>query len=309
MLRAYPMSFIPGYSLPQSNVGISTTVPCMSDTQAINIFAHDYALDIDRQTLSIDWGISGFVERNHLTHHSHNRFEHCLFDQPVDVYFGGEAAPNKVFSYNPNKIPVDPTQGPAYIQDLSSFWTVHELHPSAHAADSYTFNVLTFAIDPATNTSVNISQFALAKLFGWFAVSSNDTKATTRFIRHTTVGSMTKVEPHLLAVEIKRSGWARIFNMCIFATNWILTVGAVHFLWDCGSGWVTVMAATLRISGVLVIATIRNLYIGTPPFGPFLDAAGFFSQITIIVLSSMVWLYDPSRLRVFGAASRKIEKA
>lgn len=302
------MSFILGHNLSPGNAGVSTVVPGMLETQSMSLLGHDYVLDTNRRTLSIDWEISGFVEHGRLSHHLHDTFEHYPFNQAVDVYFYDTS--NKVFSYDPNKIPIDQTHRPAYVQELTSFRTVHELHPSAHAIDSYTFSLLAFAIDPATGTSVNISKFGLENLLEWFTIFSNGTQTTTEFTHHTTSGSITtEVESHALAVEIRRSGWARTFNMCIFATNWILTAGAVHFLWERASGWVAVTAVILRISGVLAIATIRNLYIGTPPFGPFIDAVGFFSQITIIALSSMVWLYDSSKLHMSGTTSRSIEKA
>jgi hypothetical protein len=285
------MTFILGHNLSPGNIGVSIVVPGVLNAQSMSLLGHDYVLDTNRRTLSIDWEISGFVEHSRLSHHLDDTFEHYLFNQAVDVYFYDTS--NKVFSYDPNKIPTDQTHRPAYVQELTSFRTVHKLHPSAHAIDSYTFNLLAFAIAPATGTPVNITQFRLENLLDWFAIFSNGTRGTTGFTHHTTNGSITtEVESHVLAVEIRRSEWARTFNMCIFATNWILTVGAVHFLWERTSGWVAVIAAILRISGVLAIATIRNLYIGTPPFGPSLNVVEFFLQITIIALSSMAWLYD-----------------
>ena len=173
------------------------------------------------------------------------------------------------------------------VQAFTNFQTVHELHPSVHAINSYTFNILAFAIDPATGTSVNLAQFRMENWLEWFTIFSNGTRTTAEFTHHTTSGpTTTEVESHVLAVEIRRSGWARTFNMCILAESWILAVGAVHFSRKRASGWVAVVAAALRISWVLTIATIRSLYIGTPPFGSFL---GMFLLPGLCVISCIYY--------------------
>jgi len=157
------------------------------------------------------------------------------------------------------------------IRELHSFWTEHELHPSAHSVDSYTFRAFGLVVDPATNLSVDIGRFAVANSLDWFTISSRSARAVEGFTYDTASGPTTvEMGSSTLEVEIRRSESAKALNMCIFATNWILTLVTAYIAGKAATNR-RVDFATVVFHGsiALVIPSIRKLYIDPPPFGAF----------------------------------------
>jgi len=217
------------------------------------------------------------------------------FDQAVDVYLNNVSS--KAFSYDPSKLPVDPTWGPVNIRELHTFWTGHELHPSGPSADSYTFHVFAIAVDPVTNLSVNIAQFAIVNSLDGFTISSRGAEAMKRFNYDTDGGPKTvEIESRALDVQIRHSKSAKMLNICIFATNWALTLVSTYIACKATTtGRVDFAVVLVHGSMVLAISSIRKLYVSPPPFGAFTDSVGFFSQIAIVALSSVMLLYTASK--------------
>ena len=164
------------------------------------------------------------------------------------------------------------TIGTGSIRELHTFWTGHELHPSGPSIGSYTFRVFAIAIDPATNRSVNIAQFAIANPLGGFTISSRDTKTMERFAYDADSGPTTvEIESRALDVDIRRSKSAHILNVCIFTTNWVLTLVSAYIAGKAATnGRVDFAVVMVHGSMALAIPNIRKLYISPPPFGAFI---------------------------------------
>jgi hypothetical protein len=157
-------------------------------------------------------------------------------------------------------------------RELNSFRTKHELHRSEKFVDSRTFHAFAFAIDPATNLPVDIAQFTIANSFNDFTMSSRNMKVTKDFTYDTDSGPTTvEIIAHALEVEISRSKFAQALTMCMFATNWVLTIASAHIVFSAVTkGRVDFMAVILHSSVALAILGIRRLYVSPPPFGAFL---------------------------------------
>jgi len=294
--------------------GGANLIDHMPNTTGMSITAYDYFLNLDRHILSIDWEILGCGDHKLSTYQPQGALADPTqcgpFDLAVDVYLN--CASNKVFSYDPNKLPVDPIQGPLLIRELNSFRTNHELHPSGSSVYSYAFHAFAFAVNPATNVSVDIARFAITNPSDSFTTSSRSTNVTKGFVYDTDSGPTTvEIVAHALDVEISHSRLTQGISLCMFATNWILTITSAYITFSAVTkGRVGFAVVILHGSMVFAILGIRGLYASSPPFGAFLDAVGLFSQITIAVACSTVLFhtavksYLPARV-----SSRSPDKA
>ena len=192
--------------------------------------------------------------------------------------------------------------------------------------DAYVLNAFVFVIDTATNRSVTITKFATADPLNHFITHSTDTPTTSQFTFNGAQGPVTiDVESRSLELDIRRSRRSKGFTMCMWILNWALTAGTVYIT-------LVILVNTekmsdgvlaLPITMILTIPTIRELYVGAPPFGILLgtppgysptsydadlchltDVVGFPLQIILVALCSLALLYlvikpspskDPSR--------------
>ena len=140
--------------------------------------------------------------------------------------------------------------------------------------DVYSFDLNLFAIEKATNKSLDI----YASLFGGGGVSGfnflsiekriETTRITELEIGRTIVG----VKSSWLSTVVKRSWLVKAFTVLLLITNSALSI--------C-SAYVTLLAVTRRekmndavlffpVTAILTIPALRYLYPGSPPFGIYL---------------------------------------
>jgi len=142
--------------------------------------------------------------------------------------------------------------------------------------DSYSFTATAFVIEKDTNKSVPIVKFAASEAADNFVISSSDMfDMKNNFTYNPGTGSrMIEVDSGMISVKAKRSPLAQAFTMCMLFTNWALTIGSIYIT-------VTLLATTrkenmdaavllLPVTIVLIIPTLRDLYVGSPPFGIFI---------------------------------------
>ena len=138
--------------------------------------------------------------------------------------------------------------------------------------DWYSFSAFAFAIDKATNTSVPILTFEIGSAgAGDFSTNSDVIPSRNNFTYNAGSGPTTiQVDSHTLDAGIGRSVPARALTYSMFAINWVLAVCSIittSVTFDKGG---EIGVAFLPITVILTIPTIRNLYVGSPPFGIFL---------------------------------------
>jgi len=189
----------------------------------VSIIAYDYLFHLDRHTVSIDWEILGCGEHKLPGYQPQGTLENPTQCGPlnvaVDIYLND--ASKKVLSYDPNSLPLHPIHGPLLIQDLTSFRTEHELHPYGNSVGSYTFHVFAFAIDPATNLSLNITKFTLADSLD--GITSRGKPAVVIPVYGTNGGSTTVgIEPKVLAIEYRPRRSSEALQMYTFVAYWIV---------------------------------------------------------------------------------------
>jgi len=136
--------------------------------------------------------------------------------------------------------------------------------------ERYGFHASAFAIDPLTNQSVQLAMFGIADALSDYIVRSYDTVGTTKFTYESGDRLVTtEVESRVLRAEIERSAIAKAFVICLFLGNWAATVGSVYTtaLVVFGKLEANSMIAALPFSALVVIPTIRSLYISSSPLG------------------------------------------
>ena len=139
--------------------------------------------------------------------------------------------------------------------------------------DSYNFHASVFVIEKATNKSVPIVAFAAGEGPENFIVLSTNEPTESFFTSDNGTGPNTVlVESSVVSVVVKRSQFARAFTLCLFLVNWALTVGSVYItlLVLVRTGKMDPAVVLLPVTLVLTIPTLRNLYVGSPPFGIYI---------------------------------------
>jgi len=130
-------------------------------------------------------------------------------------------------------------------------------------------------MDPATNLSVPVVSFEVGDTGpGAFVTTSETGMSTYNFTFEPPTGNTSVVVtvPFYMAFgTVRRTVYLRAITFIMFMINWLLT------LWTLA---ITVIVASRRVMNegvvilpltiILAVPAIRNLYIGSPPFGIFL---------------------------------------
>jgi len=131
--------------------------------------------------------------------------------------------------------------------------------------DDYVLDVQAFVIDPATNQSLPILKLSAADPTDNFYAKYQvdwDTESTFNDRR---------VPSKHFQVRISRSFLSKIFTTMLLLVNWFLTLGCLRITLlsvvghkDMGEG-----VLLLPITVILTIPALRELYVGSPPFGVY----------------------------------------
>ena len=147
-------------------------------------------------------------------------------------------------------------------------------YPDFVPFDTYVFSSSAFVIEKATNKSVPIVAFATGRIAGNFVVSFDQELSTmNHFTYDSGMGPTTvEVESHWTQFDARRSRFAQASTLCLLIINWALTIGSIY---------ITLLAVFRRekmdaavfllpVTIILIIPSLRNLYVGSPPFGVYI---------------------------------------
>jgi len=103
-------------------------------------------------------------------------------------------------------------------------------------------------------------------------MSSQTRSVTKQFVYDTGNGRETaEIEARAVEIEIRRSKLAHTLTMCMFATNWALTIASTYAAFEAMTKVRVTFAAVIAHGSMgLAIMAISKLYLGPPPFGAFL---------------------------------------
>ena len=163
------------------------------------------------------------------------------------------------------------------MSSLSVFRVNHNIdypYPDMAPFDTYWFGSSAFVVEKATNRSLPIVSFSAGETADNFVISSYVGFPTkNNFTYDSGTGPTTvEVESHWTGFKARRSRSAQGFTLCLFIINWALTIGSIYITLFVvlGRQKMDVAVLLLPVIIVLIIPSIRNLYVGSPESGVFI---------------------------------------
>jgi len=279
----------PSFSTPSVYLGCPENLLSIG-LVGVSTWGRGHRADLGEQKLLIEWEVycePQFEEgsgqpQGDTGSTSWDPLDYAAGARAVDVYLTDPAG--KVLSYDPTKL-----------MDYNHFATEHDIHASGHFPipfDSYNFQVYAFAINPATNQSVNVVRFSVPDSPRGFTLSSSETEVAKLFTCATEEGPKTvEIKSRMLTIAVRYSTFTLTLTTCMFVVNWTLALASLYTAFSAVTKGSVTWPVFIRHSAmVLVVLSIRKLYLCPPPVGMFLDTVGFFSQIVILSFSSVALL-------------------
>ena len=131
--------------------------------------------------------------------------------------------------------------------------------------DEYALDVQAFVVDASTNQSLPILKLSAADpTDNFYAFHQFDWDTESTF-------NGTQVPSRHLMMRFKRSFLSKIFTLILLTVNWLFTAACVRITLvsrvkhqELGEG-----VLLLPITVILTIPGLRQLYVGSPPFGAY----------------------------------------
>ena len=139
--------------------------------------------------------------------------------------------------------------------------------------DAYSLTVFAFVIEKATNSSTPVVAFIAPDAPDNFVISSTEEMAMNNYTYDSGTGpTVTEVQSSVVFIEVARSQFARAFTMCLLLINWAFTIGSIYVVLVVAirDGGKNDTVLLLPVTIILTIPALRELYIGSPPFGIFI---------------------------------------
>lgn len=147
--------------------------------------------------------------------------------------------------------------------------------------DVYILRTFFFAIEKATNKSVPIVTFAAGSGPNNFVLSSVEKPTNSTWTYDSGTGPTTgAVESSAIEITVKRSQLAQAFTMCLLLINSGLTACSAYvtLLVIVRKEGVNDAIILLPVTTILTIPALRDLYVGSPPFGIYIGRSPTFGS-------------------------------
>jgi hypothetical protein len=131
--------------------------------------------------------------------------------------------------------------------------------------DDYVLDVEAHVIDPATNQSLPILKLSAAD-------PTNNFYAYNQFDWDTEITfNGARVPSRHFTMRVKRSLLSKIFTIILLIVNWLLALGCLRITLESMVGHQELGEGVLLlpITVILTIPALRQLYVGSPPFGMY----------------------------------------
>ncbi|KAF8650727.1 hypothetical protein AX16_005100 [Volvariella volvacea WC 439] len=285
----------------QSDFGVMSSIA--PDANGVVLLGHIYKVDLTERMIGVSWHVGGCGSYSAQNAPISKGTTHCsLPNVPLDVYMNNQ--PEPVFSYDPDTQPLDPaTEELIYLHAVNSFQADILLETYTQATklgirykffdqqylypfDYYVTRTKFITLDSSTNTTVPIAAAAFSDFANNFAPRSTNTPARTRF-------NGAELDSNVVSLTIRRNVIAKVYAVMLFLFNWALAavvivitvVATVAKDVELGEG-----VLILPVTVILTIPALRELFVGEPPIGVLLDVVGFFLQMFVVALCTIVLL-------------------
>ena len=170
---------------------------------------------------------------------------------------------------------IKPTCFLSSIHSLTTFGVDHTVdifNTDMAPFDTYSFEVYVFVIEPNTNTSVPIVTFAASEAPDNFIISSKEAKVTTNYTYDSGTGPTTiGVDTREASIAVSRTKFSKGLTIGFLLVNWTLSTGSIYiFLVVIFKGEINETVFLFPVTVILTIPALRNLYVGSPPFGIYI---------------------------------------
>ncbi|KAG1853161.1 hypothetical protein DFJ58DRAFT_914256 [Suillus subalutaceus] len=239
----------------------------VSGSPGLVLLADMFSIDLDGQTFSVHWSLVGACGHQY-TGSSNDICIQNQFVNNVALYLNGNA------SVDWNLTTPIGTFDPLMVQNPPPVTYI--------PGRKYFAYISLLAIDTDSNQSLPISG-----VIGYGSVI--DWNGSSAFYP-TTVGNETL---YALALTLRRQRMVKAFAILLVVTNWVLSVTVL---------WMTVLVLfrahvddnLILISTAVLFALpqIRATMPDSPPFGAFIDIAGYFMNVCLVSICTSILLFS-----------------
>ncbi|KAG1727293.1 uncharacterized protein EDB91DRAFT_894381 [Suillus paluster] len=278
----------------------------ISGVPGLILLADMFSIDLNGQTLSVHWSLVGACGRQ-FTGSSNDDCIQNQFVNNIALYLNENAtvnwnttAPIGTFDSSPvqNPLPVTyiPGRGQLPAQEYATDLPMDPFLPYTlqkqastlyYPFDEYSAYVSLLAIDTDSNTSLPISGvIGYGTIVNWIGLSA---------FYPTVVGDETL---YALALNAKRQGMIKTFALVLVITNWALSVTIL---------WMTILVLfRTNVNDGLILASTTVLFAlpqirasmpDSPPFGTFIDIAGYFMNVCLVSICTSILLFSQLQYR------------
>ncbi|TFK67770.1 hypothetical protein BDN72DRAFT_960751 [Pluteus cervinus] len=296
-----------------SDFEVMASIP--ADASGVVLLGHIYQVDVDDRTLSVSWYVGGCGTYRSTNEAIAKGSANCSQPNvPLSIFMGGATDP--VFQYDPTTQPISGVDDSLlFIQSSNEWQGDYSLdiftagvklagryryfdQQYLYPFDWYSFSTSFLVLDSSTNASVPIVRAALSDFADNFTPVSSAQPAKMNF-NGTTFDSA-----NVVTVRLSRNPTAKIYAIMLLVVNWALTasvvmitiIGVVSTETELGEG-----VLILPVTVILTVPALRALFIGNPPIGIMLDVLGFFLQMLLVSVCSVILLVGISVRSVMKA--------
>ncbi|KAG2117498.1 hypothetical protein BD769DRAFT_1051760 [Suillus cothurnatus] len=273
----------------------------VSRSPGLVLLADMWLIDLDGQTFSVHWSLVGACGRQY-TGSSNDICIQNQFVNNVALYLNENASVNwnltaPIGTFDPTMIQNPPpvTYIPGRRQlPAEEYNTILSLDPFLpytlqkkvstlyYPFDQHSTYVSLLAIDTDSNQSLPISGvIGYGSMINWIGSSA---------FYPTAVGNE---KLYALALTVRRQHMIKAFALLLVITNWILTVTVL---------WMTVLVLfranvscnliLISTSVLFALPQIRASMPDSPPFGTFIDIAGYFMNVCLVSVCTSILLFS-----------------
>ncbi|KAG1849505.1 hypothetical protein F4604DRAFT_92211 [Suillus subluteus] len=273
----------------------------VSGSPGLVLLADMFSIDLDGQTFSVHWSLVGACGHQY-TGSSNDICIQNQFVNNVALYLNGNASVNwnlttpigtfdPLMVQNPPPVTYIPGRKQLPVEEYDTILPTDPFLPYTlqkqastlyYPFDVYSAYVSLLAIDTDSNQSLPISGvIGYGSVIDWNGSSVS---------YPTTVGNETL---YALALTLRRQRMVKAFAILLVVTNWVLSVTVL---------WMTVLVLfrahvddnlILTSAAVLfALPQIRATMPDSPPFGAFIDIAGYFMNVCLVSICTSILLFS-----------------
>ncbi|KAG1773232.1 hypothetical protein EV702DRAFT_1131048 [Suillus placidus] len=288
----------------------------VSGSPGLVLLADMFSIDLNGQTLSVHWSLVGACGHQY-TGSSNDSCIQNQFVNNVALYLNENAsvnwnvtAPIGTFdsskmqnpppvTYIPGRkqLPAEEYESALPIDPFLPYTLQKQVSTLYYPFDQHSAYVSLLAIDTDSNQSLPISGvIGYGSMLNWVGASA---------FYPTTVGNEIL---YAVALTVTRQRMIQVFALLLVITNWVLSVAVL---------WMTVLVVfRANVNNGLILTSTTVLFAlpqirasmpDCPPFGAFIDVAGYFMNVCLVSICASIVLFSQLQYHYQPLATTSVE--